>query len=55
VRHAVFVMLGMGLTLTWADIFKVFTKQPGLLALGMFMQYTILPAIGYMISRWACA
>lgn len=30
-----FVMLGMGLTLTFDDIGNVFTKQPVLLALGM--------------------
>jgi len=32
---------------------QVFTKQPLLLALGMFLQYTVLPAIGYCISRCA--
>jgi len=46
-----FVQLGMGLTLTFTEIGKVFTKQPALLALGMFLQYTVLPAIGFCISR----
>eukprot|EP00199_Chlamydomonas_sp_CCMP681_P001730 CAMPEP_0119104544 /NCGR_PEP_ID=MMETSP1180-20130426/2733_1 /TAXON_ID=3052 ORGANISM="Chlamydomonas cf sp, Strain CCMP681" /NCGR_SAMPLE_ID=MMETSP1180 /ASSEMBLY_ACC=CAM_ASM_000741 /LENGTH=380 /DNA_ID=CAMNT_0007089339 /DNA_START=114 /DNA_END=1257 /DNA_ORIENTATION=- len=46
-----FVMLGMGLTLTFKEILNVFTKQPQLLALGMVLQYTVLPAIGFAISR----
>jgi predicted Na+-dependent transporter len=50
----VFVMVGMGLTLTFSQIGGVFTRQPGLLALGMLLQYTLLPAIGYAISRCAC-
>jgi BASS family bile acid:Na+ symporter len=44
-------MLGMGLTLTFEEIGKVFTRQPALLALGMVLQYSVLPAIGYWVSR----
>ncbi len=46
-----FVMLGMGLTLTFKEIGRVFTRQPALLALGMVLQYSVLPAIGFAISR----
>ncbi|GFR44023.1 hypothetical protein Agub_g5179 [Astrephomene gubernaculifera] len=47
-----FVMAGMGLTLTFNEIASVFTKQPQLLLLGMVLQYTILPCFGYVISRY---
>ncbi|GLI66102.1 hypothetical protein VaNZ11_009708 [Volvox africanus] len=47
-----FVMAGMGLTLTFKEIISVFTKQPQLLLLGMVLQYTILPIFGYFISRY---
>eukprot|EP00877_Chromochloris_zofingiensis_P002952 jgi/Chrzof1/12658/Cz07g02190.t1 len=47
-----FVMLGMGLTLTFDEITGVFTKTPQLLLLGMVLQYTVLPGIGYLISRY---
>ncbi|PNW75582.1 hypothetical protein CHLRE_12g532500v5 [Chlamydomonas reinhardtii] len=50
-----FVMAGMGLTLTFGEIASVFTKQPQLLLLGMVLQYTILPAFGYVISRFLMA
>ncbi|PNH12740.1 putative sodium/metabolite cotransporter BASS1, chloroplastic [Tetrabaena socialis] len=50
-----FVMAGMGLTLTFGEIAAVFTKQPQLLLLGMVLQYTILPAFGYVISRYLMA
>ena len=46
-----FVMLGMGLTLTYTEIISVFFKQPQLLLLGMVLQYTTLPVVGYFISR----
>lgn len=47
-----FVMLGMGLTLTVDEILGVFTRRPQLLLLGMVLQYTVLPAIGFVISRF---
>lgn len=46
------VMVAMGLTLTFQEIGGVFTKQPQLLLLGMFLQFTVLPSIGYAISRF---
>lgn len=45
------MQLGMGLTLTLEEITTVFVKQPQLLLLGMVLQYTVLPCIGYVISR----
>ncbi len=45
------IMGGMGLTLTFEEITTVFTKQPQLLLLGMVLQYSVLPFIGYCISR----
>ena len=46
------IMGGMGLTLTLDDITQVFRRQPQLLLLGMVLQYSVLPAIGYAISRY---
>ncbi len=46
-----FVMLGTGLTLTLSDMGNVFTKMPQLLLLGMTLQYTVLPCLGFLISR----
>eukprot|EP00798_Chlamydomonas_sp_ICE-L_P010344 gene10344-8280_t len=44
-------MLGMGFTMKIADFTAVFTKQPQLLLLGMGLQFTLMPLIGYTISR----
>lgn len=41
----------MGITLTLEEITTVFVKQPQLLLLGMVLQYSVLPFIGYLISR----
>lgn len=49
------IMLAPGLSLTLADFGAVFTRQPHLLALGMTLQYSVLPAIGFVISRCAHA
>ncbi|GBF96096.1 sodium bile acid symporter family [Raphidocelis subcapitata] len=46
------VMLAMGLTLTFQEMGSVFTRQPQLLLLGMALQYTVLPTIGWAISKW---
>jgi hypothetical protein len=48
----------MGLTLTFEEIGKVFTRQPALLGLGMVLQYSVLPAIGectllLALTTWA--
>jgi BASS family bile acid:Na+ symporter len=49
-------MLGMGLTLTFSEIAAVFTQRPQLLALGMVLQYTVLPVVGWAISQfWGLA
>jgi BASS family bile acid:Na+ symporter len=37
----------MGITLTLEEITTVFTKQPQLLLLGMVLQYSVLPFIGW--------
>ena len=46
-----FTQLGMGITLTLDEITTVFVKQPQLLLLGMVLQYSVLPCIGYLLSR----
>jgi bile acid:Na+ symporter, BASS family len=43
-------MLGMGTTLTFDDFGNVL-KQPYLVGLGALLQYTIMPSLGFMISR----
>uniref|UniRef100_A0A383WK05 Bile acid:sodium symporter n=1 Tax=Tetradesmus obliquus TaxID=3088 RepID=A0A383WK05_TETOB len=47
----IFCMLAMGLTLTFEEIASVFTRSPQLLLLGMVLQYSVLPLIGFAISR----
>eukprot|EP00882_Tetradesmus_deserticola_P010244 GHRQ01010822.1.p1 GENE.GHRQ01010822.1~~GHRQ01010822.1.p1 ORF type:complete len:283 (+),score=115.45 GHRQ01010822.1:227-1075(+) len=47
----IFCMLAMGLTLTFDEIASVFTRSPQLLLLGMVLQYSVLPFIGFLISR----
>lgn len=52
----VFCMAAMGLTLTFQEITGVFTRSPQLLLLGMVLQYSVLPSIGWAISRfWGLA
>ncbi len=43
------IMLGMGLTLTGDDFLRVF-KLPGPIILGTFLQYTIMPLLGFSIG-----
>jgi BASS family bile acid:Na+ symporter len=43
-------MLGMGLTLSLED-FKAIRRMPGSVALGFAAQYTIMPLIGWLVSR----
>lgn len=45
-------MAAMGLTLTFDEIANVFTRSPQLLLLGMVLQYSVLPGIGWAISRY---
>ena len=44
-------MLGMGLTLTWEDLFRA-VRMPGQVALGFVLQYTVMPFLGWLVSRW---
>ena len=44
-------MLGMGLTLTWEDLFRA-VRMPGQIALGFVLQYTVMPFMGWMAARW---
>ena len=44
-------MLGMGLTLTWEDLFRA-VRMPGQVALGFVLQYTVMPFLGWMAARW---
>jgi len=44
-------MLGMGLTLTWEDLFRA-VRMPGQVALGFMLQYTVMPFLGWMAARW---
>ncbi|KAG2428650.1 hypothetical protein HXX76_011355 [Chlamydomonas incerta] len=46
-------MLGMGLTMRLADFADVFRRMPALLLLGMGLQYTVMPALGWLFSRYA--
>lgn len=43
------IMLGMGLTLDIND-FKQVAKFPGSVFLGLTLQYTVMPALGYLIA-----
>lgn len=46
-------MLGMGLTMQLSDFAGVFRTMPQLLLLGMALQYTVMPALGWAFSRYA--
>ncbi|MEW5306495.1 MAG: hypothetical protein WDW36_008954 [Sanguina aurantia] len=46
-------MLGMGLTMRLSDFGTVVSTMPQLLVLGMAMQFTIMPALGFLFSRYA--
>lgn len=35
-----------------ADFADVFRRMPGLLLLGMGLQYTVMPGLGWLFSRW---
>ena len=43
-------MLGMGLTLTWEELFRA-VRMPGQVALGFILQYTVMPFMGWMAAR----
>jgi bile acid:Na+ symporter, BASS family len=44
------IMLGMGLTLELEDFRRV-VKRPLLVVLGVLLQYTVMPAIGWAVAR----
>ena len=44
-------MLGMGLTLAWEELFRA-VRMPGQVALGFVLQYTVMPFLGWLVSRW---
>ncbi|GLI66081.1 hypothetical protein VaNZ11_009800, partial [Volvox africanus] len=46
-------MLGMGLTMRLSDFGDVFRRMPLLLLLGMLLQYTLMPGLGWLFSRYA--
>ncbi len=41
----------MGLTMQLSDFAGVFRTMPQLLLLGMALQYTVMPALGWAFSR----
>jgi len=43
------IMFGMGMTLTWEDFASTF-KEPKKILTGIFLQYTIMPIMAYIIS-----
>lgn len=43
------IMLSMGLTLTWEDFARV-GKEPKSILMGVLLQYTIMPAAGYLVA-----
>jgi len=43
-------MLGMGLTLTWEDLFRA-VRMPGQVALGFSLQYTVMPLMGWVAAK----
>lgn len=44
------IMLGMGLTLKWED-FSIIFHQPRWVILGIFIQYTVMPFLGWSLSQ----
>ena len=43
------IMLGMGLTLQWSDFNQVI-KTPKLVVLGVFLQFTVMPFLGWILA-----
>jgi len=43
------IMLGMGITLEWAD-FKRIGAIPGKVLLGVSLQYTVMPLLGFALG-----
>lgn len=47
-----FIMLAMGLTLELKDLINLFMERPLSILFGCVAQYTIMPAFGYIISKY---
>ncbi len=48
----VWSQLGMGLTMKVDEFIVVFQRMPALLLLGLALQYTVMPGLGYVFSRY---
>ncbi|XAR56307.1 hypothetical protein NMG60_11036742 [Bertholletia excelsa] len=46
-----FIMLAMGLTLELRDFFNLFLQRPLAILFGCVAQYTIMPALGFVVSK----
>ena len=46
-----FIMLGMGLTLKAEDFLQIM-HQPKWVLLGVFLQFTIMPVLGWLLAQW---
>ncbi|CAN1305725.1 Probable sodium/metabolite cotransporter BASS2, chloroplastic [Linum perenne] len=46
-----FIMLSMGLTLQLQDLLRLFMQRPLSILFGCVAQYTIMPALGFIISK----
>ena len=44
------IMLGMGLTLTWADFGRIF-QRPGSVFAGVILQFLVMPSLGWGIGQ----
>ncbi len=44
------VMFGMGMTLTWSNFAEVL-KRPGVVGLGVFLQYLVMPLAAWLVAR----
>jgi len=45
-------MLGMGLTMRVSELTEVFQRMPWLLVLGLVLQFTVMPVLGFVFSRY---
>ena len=45
------IMLGMGITLRWEDFIEV-GRSPRWVLLGVVLQFTIMPMLGWFLGRW---
>ena len=45
------VMLAMGLSLTIDDFYRI-ARRPGAVMSGVLLQFTIMPAVGFVVAQW---